>query len=68
VKRLLEGCDRSSLVGLRDLAIMRLVARLGLRSIEVARLQLGDVDRRAGELVVRGKGRPQDRLPACSGR
>jgi hypothetical protein len=28
----------------RDFAIMILVARLGLRSIEVARLELGDVD------------------------
>ena len=42
---------------------MMLVARLGLRSIEVARLELRDVDWRAGELVVRGKGRRQDRLP-----
>ena len=42
---------------------MTLVARLGLRSIEVARLELRDVDWRAGELVVRGKGRRQDRLP-----
>ena len=50
-------------VGVRDFAIMMLVARLGLRSIEVARLELGDVDWRAGELVVRGKARRQDRLP-----
>ena len=42
---------------------MMLVARLGLRSIEVARLELRDVDWRAGELVVRGKARRQDRLP-----
>ena len=42
---------------------MTLVARLGLRSIEVARLELGDVDWRAGELVVRGKGGRRDRLP-----
>ncbi|WP_235922243.1 tyrosine-type recombinase/integrase [Lentzea tibetensis] len=40
-----------------------MVARLGLRSIEVARLELGDVDWRAGEIVVRGKGRREDRLP-----
>ena len=42
---------------------MMLVARLGLRSIEVARLELRDVDWRAGELVVRGKARRHDRLP-----
>jgi site-specific recombinase XerD len=63
VQRLLDGCDRSSPVGIRDFGIMMLVARLGLRSVEVARLELGDVDWRAGEVVVRGKGRRQDRLP-----
>jgi site-specific recombinase XerD len=63
VQRLLDSCDRSSAVGIRDYAIMTLVARLGLRSIEVARLELRDVDWRAGELVVRGKGRRHDRLP-----
>ena len=63
VQRLLDSCDRSSEVGIRDFAIMILVARLGLRSIEVARLELRDVSWRAGELIVRGKGRRQDRLP-----
>jgi site-specific recombinase XerD len=63
VQLLLDSCDRSSDVGVRDFAIMMLVARLGLRSVEVARLELRDVDWRAGELVVRGKARRQDRLP-----
>ena len=67
VQRLLESCDRSSAVGSRDFAIMMLLARLGFRSVEVARLQLGDVDWCAGELVVRGKGRRQDRLPLPNG-
>ena len=40
VQWLLDSCDRSSDVGVRDFAIMTLVARLGLRSIEVARLEL----------------------------
>lgn len=63
VQLLLDCCDCSTDVGVRDFAIMTLVARLGLRSIEVARLELRDVDWRAGELVVRGKARRQDRLP-----
>jgi site-specific recombinase XerD len=63
VQLLLDSCDRGTDVGVRDFAIMTLVARLGLRSIEVARLELRDVDWRAGELVVRGKARRQDRLP-----
>jgi len=66
VQSLLDSCDRSTDVGVRDFAIMTLVARLGLRSIEVARLELRDVDWRAGELIVRGKGRRQDRLPLPS--
>ena len=63
LQQLLDSCDRSTAVGLRDFAIITVVARLGLRSIEVARLELQDVDWRAGELIVRGKGRRLDRLP-----
>lgn len=63
VQLLLDHCDRSDPGGIRDLAILMLVARLGLRSIEVARLELGDIDWRAGEITVRGKARRQDRLP-----
>jgi integrase len=63
VQRLLDSCDRTSPVGVRDFAILMLVARLGLRSAEVARLELGDIDWRAGQIVVRGKGRREDRLP-----
>ena len=63
VTALLDACDRSQPSGLRDLAILTLLARLGLRSGEVAALQLGDIDWRAGEIVVRGKARCQDRLP-----
>ena len=66
VQKLLDSCDRSTAVGARNFAIMTLVARLGLRSIEVARLELQDVDWRSGELIVRGKGRRQDRLPLLS--
>ena len=63
IDRLLESCDRSTLDGARDHAILILLARLGLRSIEIARLQLDDLDWRAGDLLVRGKARRDDRLP-----
>lgn len=63
VERLLAACDPASLTGCRDLAMLTLVARLGLRSAEVARLELGDIDWRAGEFIVRGKARRSDRLP-----
>jgi site-specific recombinase XerC len=49
--------------GLRGAAIVRLLVRLGLRAGEVAALDLDDVDWRTGELVVRGKGRHDSRLP-----
>jgi integrase/recombinase XerD len=63
VQRLLESCDCSRVVGRRDLAILLLLARLGLRACEVARLCLDDIDWRAGELMVRGKGSTTERLP-----
>jgi site-specific recombinase XerD len=63
VAALLATCDRSTAVGARGFAIMTMVARLGLRSIEVARLELDDVDWRQGELLIRGKARCLDRMP-----
>jgi len=63
VQSLIDSCDQSLPAGARDYAILVMVARLGLRSAEVARLQLGDVDWRAGDVLIRGKGRRQDRLP-----
>ena len=49
--------------GVRDYAMLSLMARLGLRATEVIAIQLGDIDWRAGELLVRGKGKLHDRLP-----
>lgn len=66
VERLLAGCDRSRLDGVRDFAILMLLARLGLRSVEVARLEFSDVDWRKGEIMVRGKASRRDRLPLPS--
>jgi site-specific recombinase XerD len=63
VAAVIDSCDPTTLQGSRNRAITLLVARLGLRSIEVARLELDDIDWRRGELTVRGKARRQDRLP-----
>jgi integrase/recombinase XerD len=63
VARLLWSCDRHSAIGRRDYAILMLLVRLGLRAGEVAGLELGDIDWRAGEIVVRGKGQNVERLP-----
>ena len=63
VAALLAGCDRQHAMGRRDYAILVLLVRLGLRAAEVSALRLDDIDWRAGEIVVRGKGRTEDRLP-----
>ncbi len=63
VRLLLDSCDRCTPVGRRDYAIVLLLSRLGLRCGEVAGLDLEDIDWRASELVVRGKGSRIDRLP-----
>jgi len=60
---LLASCRGQRHAARRDLAILTLMARLGLRAGEVAALELEDIDWRAGELVVRGKGGRRDRLP-----
>lgn len=63
VTALLASCDRATSRGRRDYAIVVLLVRLGLRAAEVAALRLDDIDWRAGEIVVRGKGRTEERLP-----
>ena len=63
VRSLLASCDRDTATGRRDFAILTVLSRLGLRAGELARLALDDIDWRAGEIVVRGKGRREERLP-----
>ena len=63
VAALLCSCDTFTVAGRRDRAVLMLMARLGLRSGEVARLRLDDVAWRSGEVVVAGKGGRVDRLP-----
>jgi site-specific recombinase XerD len=63
VERLLAACDRRTRTGQRDFALLMLLARLGLRAGEVRSLRLDDLDWRAGELAVRGKGHRIERLP-----
>jgi integrase/recombinase XerD len=63
VARILASCDRATAVGRRDYAILMLLSRLGLRACEVAALTLDDIDWRAGELTIHGKGGQTDQLP-----
>jgi integrase/recombinase XerD len=63
VARLLASCDRRLGKGRRDFAVLMVLSRLGLRAAEVSAIELGDVDWRAGELLVRGKARRRDQMP-----
>lgn len=63
VRRLLAACDVNTAVGCRDLAILTLLVRLGLRCGEVTALRLDDIDWHAGTISVRGKGNRHERLP-----
>ncbi len=63
VERLLKTCDQDSPVGQRDYAILLLLARLGLRAGEVAHLCLEDINWESGDVLIRGKGSREDRLP-----
>jgi integrase len=63
VRSVLAACDRESAAGRRDYAILLVMARLALRGGEVAGLELADIDWRAGEVSIRGKGGRRDRLP-----
>lgn len=49
--------------GRRNRAMVLVLARLGLRAREAVAIQLEDIDWRAGELTVRGKGERRDRMP-----
>ena len=55
VRQLLTSIDRRDAIGRRDYAILLLLARLGLRSGEVAFLELDDIDWNVGRLSVHSK-------------
>ena len=63
VQALWHACDNSDPVGRRDLAVIILMCRLGLRCGEVAALRLEDIDWVAGTVTIHGKGNRIDRMP-----
>ena len=63
VKQVLSACNRKSAVGRRDYAILLLLARLGLRAGEVARLKLEDIEWKNGCVTIYGKAGRTDQLP-----
>ena len=63
VESVLSATDLTTQRGRRDYAILLLLARLGLRAGEIVSLELSDVQWRAGEILVRGKGCWLDHVP-----
>jgi len=62
-QRAIDSCNRRTSLGLRDRAVLLLLARLGLRAHEIIALQLEDCDWDSGCLRVRGKGGRERLLP-----
>ena len=62
-RALLRSCDRRTAIGRRDYAVILSLLRLGLRAGEVAALSLQDLDWRAGQMLVHGKGGRVDGMP-----
>ncbi len=63
VERVIASCDLNKPQGMRDRAILLLLARLGLRAGDIVAMCLEDVDWVAGTVRVCGKGRREIRLP-----
>jgi len=64
IERIIGSCDTSTPVGVRDRAILLLLARLGLRAGDIWRLQLADIDWSNAQFRLRhGKNRQPTRLP-----
>jgi integrase len=63
VQRIIDACDATRPDGVRDRAILLLLARLGLRAGDIVRLGVRDIDWAAARVRVVGKGRREVRLP-----
>ena len=63
IERLILSCDLTKPHGVRDRAILLLMARLGLRAGDIADMRLDDIAWARGTLRVRGKSRQEIDLP-----
>lgn len=63
VQRIVDSCNTETPIGVRDRAVLLLLARLGLRAGEVAALCFEDIDWEEATLRVAGKSRRQELLP-----
>jgi len=63
VERVIASCDLGKPCGIRDRAVLLLLARLGLRAGDIMVMKLDDLDWRAGTVRVRAKSRREVRMP-----
>jgi site-specific recombinase XerD len=66
VEKILRQTVRNTPEGRRDCAVLMLLARLGLRTCEVVRLELDDIDWELGQVTIRGKGGRWSKMPLPS--
>lgn len=63
VEKVIASCDVATATGLRDRAVLLLLARLGLRADEVIALRLADIEWAKASIRIIGKGRREAWLP-----
>jgi site-specific recombinase XerD len=64
LQRLIDSCDPRTPLGLRERAIIMVLAHLGLRASEVTKLELDDIDWAEGRVIIRrAKNRCERILP-----
>ena len=67
IEHIIASCDRATSMGMRNRAILLLLARLGLRAGDVANLRLNDIDWDNAVVRVSGKSRPRCGHAAAAG-
>lgn len=60
IRSLLDSIDKTILTGKRDLALLNLLIRTGLRTIEVIRADIGDIRQQGTEALLWIQGKGQD--------
>ena len=63
VRQVVQSCDTGQPIGLRDHAILLLLAQLGLRASDIVNMLVTDIDWDSATVLVRGKSRKVSRLP-----
>lgn len=63
VEALIASCDTATSIGMRDRAIMLLLARLALRAGDIPALRLKDIDWEQARIRVSGKSRRSEAMP-----